>query len=75
MFPPQDQQQVCFIRTHRSAFCRVCGADNETGTYYFPSRPMGEVTSETEILMWPEGYVHYIIAHGQLPSRSLMNPT
>jgi hypothetical protein len=64
-----EEAKICFIRTHGSAECRVCGCENATGTYYYPCRPMGVVGHETEVLMWPEGYAHYILAHGQLPSR------
>ena len=70
---PRDEPRICFIRTHGAALCRVCGAENATGTYYYPSRPMREVDPDTEVLMWPEGYAHYIIHHGVVPSRAFYN--
>ena len=66
-----EEPKIQFIRTHGSAECRVCGADNGTGTYYWPARPTAaNANAETEVVMWPEGYVHYILEHEQLPSRA-----
>jgi len=64
-----ESAKVCFIRTHGSADCRVCGGENWTGTYYWPERP-ATATPDDEVVMWPEGYAHYILEHKQVPSKA-----
>ena len=66
--------EVCFVRTYGSAECRLCGAPNETGTYYYPCRPhtvmplwcahVMRITQEPPVAAAPSSLSHH---EGEIP--------